>query len=66
MNDGAIIRLTVAVEMDRTGHIYGYNERIQPDQFVAPNYKIAPIPGSADDPVLKAGVEWLRAQLSAP
>lgn len=60
MSDGAVLKLTIGLEMDRTGHIYGYNERIQPDQFSQPNYTL--LPGSNQDPAVLAATEWLRTQ----
>ncbi len=65
MSDEAMIKLTVAVEMDRTGHLYGYNEKIRPDQFVSPNYDYRVL-GSDDDPAVKSAVDWLHGQLDEP
>jgi C-terminal processing protease CtpA/Prc len=60
MSDGAVIKVTQGLAMDRTGHIYLYNERIQPHQFIQPNFTV--LPGSDDDPVLKSALEWLSIQ----
>ena len=60
LSDDAELIVTSGLEADRTGRVYGYNERIQPDQFVAsgsPDQQ-----GTDSDPVLTAGVKWLRTQ----
>jgi C-terminal processing protease CtpA/Prc len=60
LDDWAYLIVTTGYDADRTGKVYGYNERIQPDQFVAsgsPDQQ-----GTDADPVLAAGVKWLREQ----
>jgi C-terminal processing protease CtpA/Prc len=59
MSDGAIIVLTTALEADRTGRVYGFNERIQPDHYVRVNTNLI---GNDNDPVMRAGVDWLLTQ----
>jgi C-terminal processing protease CtpA/Prc len=59
MSDGASVILTLALEMDRTGHQYGYNERIQPDQNVASRSGVS---GTVGDPVMQAAATWLVQQ----
>ncbi len=61
MSDGAVIALASALEADRTGRVYAYNENIQPDQ---PARIYLPGQGTDDDPVLQAALEWLRSQPS--
>jgi hypothetical protein len=55
-----MLHLTVAVEMDRTGHVYGYNEHVSPDQYVMSSGTNV---GTDRDPVLQAAVEWLNTQI---
>jgi carboxyl-terminal processing protease len=59
MSDGAAIALTTAQEMDRTGRLYGVNERIAPDEYVRAEYRLI---GALDDPVMRAGYDWLMAE----
>ena len=60
LSDGAAIFVTGALEMDRTGHVYGYGERIAPDEVVATNPRLI---GTDSDPVLLAGMQWLNSML---
>jgi carboxyl-terminal processing protease len=61
MSDGALIAIATSLEADRTGHIYGADEKIAPDQYVQWDYKLT---GSDNDPVMLAGLAWLQAQPS--
>jgi carboxyl-terminal processing protease len=62
MSDGAIVQVSSQLEMDRTGHIYGYDERIAPDEVVATNPRLV---GTDSDPVLQVGMQWLNSMLEA-
>jgi C-terminal processing protease CtpA/Prc len=59
MSDGALIAIATSLEADRTGHIYGADEKIAPDQYVQADDKLI---GSDSDPVLLAGLTWLQTQ----
>jgi C-terminal processing protease CtpA/Prc len=59
LSDGAMIALTMALEADRTGRVYAYNEKVQPDAFV---HGIPRLVGTDDDPVLRAATAWLSTQ----
>jgi len=61
LSDGARLGVAYAREADRTGHIYRYNENLQPDEFVwtAPGNNLV---GTDADPVVQAGLKWLQAQ----
>jgi C-terminal processing protease CtpA/Prc len=59
MSDGALLILTTALEADRTGRVYGFNEKIQPDEQV----RVEPLLfGKDNDPVMRKGLQWLHAQ----
>ena len=58
LSDGAYLVVSSALEEDRTGHVYGMNEKIAPHQAVATNSRLV---GTDDDPVLQAAVQWLSA-----
>lgn len=59
LSDGAWLVLTAAREADRTGHIYGHVERIEPDQAVQVDLGRV---GTDDDPVLQTAVGWVQNQ----
>jgi C-terminal processing protease CtpA/Prc len=59
MPDGAYISVSNTLESDRTGRVYGYDERIRPDQYVTPNYRYL---GSDNDPLVQAAIPWISSQ----
>jgi carboxyl-terminal processing protease len=61
LSDGALLGVAYAREADRTGHIYRYNENLQPDEvvFTEPGNKLT---GTDADPVVQAGLKWLQGQ----
>jgi C-terminal processing protease CtpA/Prc len=62
LSDGATLWVAYALWADRTGHIYRYNEHLQPDEFVrtlSPEDKLI---GTDKDPVLQAGLRWVQSQ----
>jgi hypothetical protein len=61
MSDGAVIRVGGTLMSDRTGHVYGYNERIAPDEYVPTEQDFNKI-GADNDRVVRAAVKWLKEQ----
>jgi C-terminal processing protease CtpA/Prc len=61
LSDGARLGVAYAREADRTGHIYRYNENLQPDEVVRTRAG-NPLTGTDNDPVVKAGLAWLQTQ----
>lgn len=61
MEDGAYITVSSTLEADRTGHVYGMNEKIAPDQKVMTSPRSI---GTDSDSVLQIGVAWLNRQTS--
>lgn len=55
MPDGAVLRFTTSLGLDRTGHVY--DDPILPDEEIP-----AANTGTGGDPVLDAAVDWLREQ----
>jgi carboxyl-terminal processing protease len=60
LSDGALLAVASARSSDRTGRVYEFNERIQPDEYVTPTSPIWQ--GTDADPVLAAAGKWLRTQ----
>ena len=61
LSDGAELAVTDVKEADRTGRVYGYNEKIQPDEYM-PSVGSIQDQGSSSDPVLVAALAWLHTQ----
>jgi C-terminal processing protease CtpA/Prc len=61
LSDGAVISLAMALEADRTGRVYAFNEKIQPDEYV----RVEPsLIGKDNDPVMNKGLDWLKGLAS--
>jgi hypothetical protein len=59
MSDGALVAIATALGADRTGHVYGPDEKIAPDQYMQGDYERTE---SDNDPVMLAGLAWLQVQ----
>lgn len=57
LSDGAVIQVSSAFSMDRTGRIY--KDSVEPDQPVATDWKKF---GTEEDPVITAAQDWLLGQ----
>ncbi len=60
--DGSVFSLLSAFEMDRTGHVYTFPERVTPDQQTEEISGVSPKYGTEDDPSVNAAMAWLGQQ----